>query len=270
MTFASCKKETMEPTAQPEADVLREPAATSENIYSLTATKKLQKIVYALSSAPYAAFTYDSKGRMTKAVHEKGTTTFTYKDSTVLIKRKEAGTNKTLDSLNGKLNTKGYLTYVNGYTSALNYETGKYEMSTRKHYYTYNSSGQLTKISTTVKYNGVTMYVKHYYSWLNGNLTAIKSVVTNGSTTMQTFTYDAAKGDKRGVWKDALLTWTDNLIGVRSKNLVIKTAISGAAGTPDMEVTETWKLNAEGYPVSSQMATNFSPWPPIDFTYTFQ
>jgi hypothetical protein len=264
----SCKKE-IEPVAQHEPDVLAEPAMETGNqsVASLTATKKLQKIMWnASTTTPFAAFTYDAKGRLAKVGDAYGDiTTYTYKDTTVLIKRKKPGVAKALDSLVGKLNSKGHLYSLKGYTT-LGFG-GQTNINTHSNFYTYNSAGQLTKISSATKSNGITTYVKHYITWLNGNLTAVKTTMNTGYTSTTINTYDAAKTDKRGVWtNDFFPFWTDNLLGIRTKNLLLK-AVTTDSGGSTSQSTQTWTLNAEGYPASSTLGYGGFV---ATFTYTFQ
>jgi hypothetical protein len=270
MLFASCKKETIEPVPA-EAQVLNEPAAVAEGAYALTATKKLQKIMWnGSATTPFATFAYDTKGRLTKAINQDGDViTYTYKDSTVLIKRKVAGIAKAKDSLAGKLNSKGYLTSLKGYTSLYNYSTGKDDVITRTYSYAYNSAGQLLKITASAKTGTTTSYFKTDNTWNNGNLAY--SLTEFDAKTFMTmyYTYDGAKADKRGVWNTFLLPyWTDNLIGLRPKHLVTVTTQSHTSSTPTTN-KETWTLNAEGYPTSSILKQDYTGYQ-VKFTYTFQ
>jgi YD repeat-containing protein len=263
--FASCKKETIG-LVPAEAPVLNEPATVSGNIASLTATKKLQKIMWnGSATTPFVAFTYDTEGRLVKTTDMYGDiTTYTFKDSTVLIKRKKPGVAKALDSLNGKLNSKGFLTSLKGYKTFN--QGGQTVVCTYNIWHTYNSAGQLTKISSSAKSNGTIIYVKQYNTWLNGNLSLVKTTMSTGYTATTTYTYDVAKTDKRGVWTNELFPyWTDNLVGVRAKNLLTKTGTVSSTGSD--QYNQTWTLNAEGYPAASTFGYGGFV---VNYTYTFQ
>jgi len=263
----SCKKE-IEEVAQPEPEVFAETTMEEGNkiLSSLTASQKLQKIMWnASTTTPFAAFTYDNKGRLAKVVDVYGDiTTYTYKNTTVVIKRKKPGVAKALDSLAGKLNSKGYLYSLKGYRTMS--FGGQTNVNTHSDSYTYNSAGQLTYISSTTSSNGITTDVKYYITWLNDNLTSIKTTMSNGYTSTTINTYDAAKTDKRGVWlNDFFPFWTDNLLGVRTKNLLLK-AVTTDSGGSTSQSTQTWTLNAEGYPASSTLGYGGFV---ANFTYIF-
>lgn len=270
LAFVSCKKEVAAPIAPPDATVLTEPAA-GEAMYGLTATKKLQKIMWDVSATkPFATFTYDTQGRLTKAVNQDGDViTYAYNNLTVRIKRKTPGIAKAKDSLNGILNTKGYLTSLKGYTSLFNYSTGKDDVITRTYAYTYNSTGQLLKIIGSAKIGGVTSYFITDNTWSNGNL-EYSFTDNDGKIFATTFyTYDGAKADKRGMWKTDLLPyWTDNLIGIRPKHLATVTTPS-QTGSDAFPCKETWTLNAEGYPTSSLWKQDWNGGLQVKYTYTF-
>jgi len=197
---------------------------------------------------PVTSFTYDSKGRLASSTAEYHTT-YTYGKGTLTIKTVHPATGAVRALLTGKVNGKGLLTDLNGFTVSDEVQQDK------KYSFTYDAAGQLTKMDLASTAEGVTTVQSVSCVWQNGNLVKQTNTYNGAQTIEWTYQY-GPQPDKTGLRNAIIDVWSDGFLGKLNSNHVSAVFIS-SNGQMSKYSDNSWSVDANGF-ATSTVATMYS------------
>jgi hypothetical protein len=256
--LASCKKETPGPATE------REAAAEAPSFIINPILKKRLSTIASLGQ-PVATFTYDASGRIMKVVGPEQTTTYSYANGILSIKRFLNANPAVLKmDMSGPLNTKGQVTSLKG-----KIENGYYLVDAR-YDFQYNAMNHLVQYKwKSIHPNGYIYNNTFTLNWKDGNLASTQYFSGANLVQTNTFSYDLAQPDQLGVWDEIQTIWADKFFGVRNKNLCTKVVTRNYNNVVTNTASQLWKLDAANYPVTQSLfysPTNTSE--TLDYLFT--
>jgi hypothetical protein len=240
--LASCKKEVISPAPELKA------AADAPSFIINPLPKKRLATIASLGQ-PVATFTYDGSGRLAKVVGPEQTTTYSYANGMLSIKRFLNAYPAVLRlDLSGPLNTKGQVTSLKG-----KIESGYYLVDASFDFQ-YDAMNRLVQYKWKSTHPGGYIYDHTFIlNWKDGNVASTQYF--SGANLVQTniYTYDLAQPDRRGVWDEIHAIWADKFFGTRNKNLCTKVVTKNYNHVVTHTVSQLWKLDADNYPVTQSL-----------------
>lgn len=261
--LASCKKEATTPPPGPvPAEAVT--SSTAGTVANLSVAKQLTKITN--GGSPHFNFQYDAAtARLTKVYNNAQAYYYTYGTGVLVLTKFVPGKADAQISFAGKTDAAGRLTSTVGYVIDASMKIPT------KQWFKYDTLGRISLIkSEMTRADGVHKGIQRFH-WSNGNI--IKETFTYDDVLRNTITYEysGALTDKRGVWQKPFSFYADKFLGKRNKNLITKiTEKSTAPGAVPLVTTNTWKLDAGGYPLSCVEDAPSSMWGPVSYQYFFQ
>ena len=246
--LASCKKETLDqaPAASPEVK-LDDSLDNHTSLLIPVLSKRIAELTTKTSTgAKTTTFTHDASGRLAKVVTPDHTTTYTYTNGILKIKRFFNASLGVIFEMSGPLNGYGYLKSLEGYMS--NLYAGAVKV---KYEYTYDATKRLTQWKSTIGSGDKISYGEMKYVWSNGNIMNAKYYNNGKLQETRYMLYDTAMVDKRGVWKEFNDIWADKFLGLRNKHANTRMVRDNASNVTIEFVQHTWYFDAEKFPTAT-------------------